>query len=1620
MIQYMTHTMNTTYRHTKQVTRMVARCSQGVPKVYPRCSQALGRLMSMLRVCLQYAYSMPRVCLEYAYTHLIRKPYAISVRARRTASPLLTDQESAPYGLFLTLLFLISGVVGSWGQETPNYSGKYYIANDSKNNNYYKGYDNAENFYLCPAQEYYDNGTVSTTDNTKPPFLTTIQHGQADECLWIVEKVTASGYTDYYTFKQKDGENYKYLTVNDALTGYKTHRRRVHLEVLTPLTLTDRNYFFIEEKKTDDDGIKGFAISCLDKYKSGNNKYLNPPNGNSNSYTSFQNETPQSGGIVGFYLIEDKGVLETGSVWFFEVPKPIMHIDENFKLSFSCANEDATIHYTIGDGNPSATGTDDIYNENDDIQLTEGLHTIKALAVMNSGNTGYASGVVTYKVKIIGTNSYLIQNVECTDYYMIPGDKDNGNNTTVNTTSLFRSTMAWTFSYAGCEQGTLYYNIKNGTDYLYRTDDNVYMKTNSDFVSSDDGYKFSIEQGYDADSNPVAGFNIIPKGVTNATYCIYKNGYANPVLANAKDNVVKGGNSARNKNYGQWNIISAPDNKLPASLTYDSSNPADANWPAFLSSSSSTKYFKIENVGAEGYYMNPPENLSTGFVAATGTSTGGNELAWCVVEAGHDDWQKYYYIIHAATGKYMYFTQTIPGDPKTMQGKEKVIALRDYDNSNATSYQFIFAKSTIDGAYYIVPKGLEEASNSKYYALYRDANKPTQPLKSTSNRLSDSYKWKFVSATLFCNAPEFVEEEGKIRIKCNTNAAKIYINTESNADPDNNSTLYAPTPNTQNWATTSQVRIKARAVVSDGASPTPNTASSEVVTLLNKPDVTLTTASYEYNGTAQTFEKSNIAEVSITANEVKTTADATVYDIDGFENNTVAGTPSSATPPTVNLKDITGDNWFIWNASKTFTITPKALTITADSESKDYDGTELTKNSYTNTDLADGDAITSVTVTGSQTVVGSSANVPSGAVIKKGEEDRTACYEITYTNGTLEVTKKAVAITADSDTKVYDGTALTKNSYTNTALAEGDAITSVTVTGSQTVVGSSANVPSGAVIKKGEEDRTACYEITYTNGTLEVTKKAVAITADSDTKVYDGTALTKNSYTNTALAEGDAITSVTVTGSQTDVGSSANVPSAAVIKKDTEDRTSCYEITYTNGTLTVTGIGVTVTADNKTKEYSKDPTTDPTLTATVTGLVGTDVITYTISRAAGEDVNDYVITPTGESEQGNYTVTYVPGTFTITPATLTITPNDGQIKEYGDADPAFTFTPTGLKGTDAIDDVVQGALARTEGESRGTYAFNQGTLTNATGNNNYMLAYANPNNYVFTISQKPLTSTGITINIDESTNPITVVVTHAKSDGDYILSQKESETDPEYDYSLATVGEGDPGYNPNYFKTRISGNGNYSGYVDIRQAIVHFTTDANQAEWSATFVAESSGGTDIGHALPEGVVAYIISGIEGAWAIPEPLEYIPADVPVLLVTHEAKNGFLVKNASNVTAITPEQIAYNKLKRVTAESAHFNTKEIYVLYKNEFVLNKGGDLGNGKVYMENPNYDAPSPSPAPANLRIAWGNVTGIEDGRWKMDDGRSDRWYTLDGRCLIGKPTAKGLYIVNGKKVVIK
>ena len=88
-------------------------------------------------------------------------------------------------------------------------------------------------------------------------------------------------------------------------------------------------------------------------------------------------------------------------------------------------------------------------------------------------------------------------------------------------------------------------------------------------------------------------------------------------------------------------------------------------------------------------------------------------------------------------------------------------------------------------------------------------------------------------------------------------------------------------------------------------------------------------------------------------------------------------------------------------------------------------------------------------------------------------------------------------------------------------------------------------------------------------------------------------------------------------------------------------------------------------------------------------------------------------------------------------------------------------------------------------------------------------------------------------------------------------------------------------------------------------------------------------------------------------------------------------------------------------------------------------NKIGHSANARTLRScRAHFELTNPSAAPVRTVVVdYGEeeiVTGIismEDGRSQMED---DSWYTLSGIRLNGEPTEKGIYLFNGKKVVIK
>ena len=298
------------------------------------------------------------------------------------------------------------------------------------------------------------------------------------------------------------------------------------------------------------------------------------------------------------------------------------------------------------------------------------------------------------------------------------------------------------------------------------------------------------------------------------------------------------------------------------------------------------------------------------------------------------------------------------------------------------------------------------------------------------------------------------------------------------------------------------------------------------------------------------------------------------------------------------------------------TINRRPVTLTSATAEKVYDGTPLTDGTVTVSEMgfAQGEGV-DYSVTGSQLHKGFSTNAFTYTLHENTLEEN---YLIKTVSGTLTVTARPLTITAGSASKQYDGTPLTRNSYTSEGLAAGDAIQTVTVTGTITYTGSVPNVPSDAVIHNGAgEDVTGDYEITYNNGTLTITvnEKILKVEANSNswkydgenhrdggyTVIYDGVSYTVAAGDSLTLPTGDKVT-VTITAVVKNVSDTA-AGNNAIVKLDLQHADQYKIKEEKDGTLTITARKLTLTSGSDEKEYDGTPLTSKVVDVTGDGLM---------------------------------------------------------------------------------------------------------------------------------------------------------------------------------------------------------------------------------------------------------------------------------------------------------------------------------------------------------------------------------------------------------------------------------
>lgn len=408
-------------------------------------------------------------------------------------------------------------------------------------------------------------------------------------------------------------------------------------------------------------------------------------------------------------------------------------------------------------------------------------------------------------------------------------------------------------------------------------------------------------------------------------------------------------------------------------------------------------------------------------------------------------------------------------------------------------------------------------------------------------------------------------------------------------------------------------------------------------------------------------------------------------------------------------------NYTASEASVDFEITPITTEVKVKSydETFTYDGSEHTKNNYdvlwannasprTDNKLPNGDKVTAV-ITGKVRDVKDTAleNNTIGKITITNAEgvDVTDCYSNKVKAAgklTVNPITTPIVVKADSDTKVYNGTELTKNTYTNTdhVLLPGDML-EVTITGSQKFVGSSNNTVSNVKVMRNGEDITSNYTMgTHVNGVLEVTsaEQPLAIAdqyvrvngsillsyleqsvtgnvGNIDFTIKSGTALTYDSTNDEYVAgdtEGDVV--MTVTAAKMDLGGD-NTPEWKETSKD-----------FTVHVVNKTDVNISGLSNNETFTYDGTPK-KPTGTISVND--GTVNVSDLEVKYQGTGTTSYN-SATAPTNAGTYTVTYkVPDTNTNYTGTFSVafTIKKAQLEKVTLVKDTFEYTGSDITPT---------------------------------------------------------------------------------------------------------------------------------------------------------------------------------------------------------------------------------------------------------------------------------------------------------------------------------------------------
>ena len=188
----------------------------------------------------------------------------------------------------------------------------------------------------------------------------------------------------------------------------------------------------------------------------------------------------------------------------------------------------------------------------------------------------------------------------------------------------------------------------------------------------------------------------------------------------------------------------------------------------------------------------------------------------------------------------------------------------------------------------------------------------------------------------------------------------------------------------------------------------------------------------------------------------------------------------------------------------------------------------------------------------------------------------------------------------------------------------------------------------------------------------------------------------------------------------------------------------------------------------------------------------------------------------------------------------------------------------------------------------------------------------------------------------------------------------------------------------------------------------------------ATFYKDEA--VRVNEADKENFKLYTVSSVSGDKAtLSDAVDAMPKNTPMLVYnsTNETKTVLLIPCNEPDLAITVADQFLGTLTDKTFTDADMAAADYYVCNGKQFVKVRGaGTLGANKAYLQfvtNQQQSAPQYISISGDLGEGTTRIDNLN-----VNDNENGEWYDLNGRKLNGKPAQKGIYIKNGKKVVVR